>query len=353
MIEKNNLISLNIKAHSFYIISMHSNIKVALVGAGNVAEHVIKGIYDNVKPWHESVGGYKVKDIKVVGIFDVDKKKVGKSIREIYKTGPEVVIEPSIFYPEEISREMGANLELVKTDEPAFMNKIKNLDADQIINLINSGQQRASEFLARASVEAGSSLVNATPALIAHNEEIINEFAHKKLLVAGDDLQSQLGGTWLHRILMLAFKQFGSTWVKSYQLDVGGSFETLNTMDERIREHKKKIKSSAIKREDEASEVVTGTTDYVPFLNDYRVSHFYVEVLGPFNERFYIDAEYKTRDGPNAYNIIVDVIRALKYENDKGSIGSIKLINAFGFKSNAGGTNLLKILEDFEKNYLI
>ncbi len=332
---------------------MHSKIKVVLVGTGNVAEYLIRGIYENVKPWHASVGGYKIDDIEIVGLFDVDKKKVGKSFREIYKTGPEVIIEPSVFYPEEISREMNANLELIKTDELSLMRRIKSLGADQVINLINSGQQKASEFLAKASAEAGSSFVNATPSIIVNNEQIVKEFANKKLLVAGDDLQSQLGGTWLHRILMLAFKQYGSTWVKSYQLDVGGSFETLNTMDEKIREQKKKIKSSAIKREDEASEIVTGTTDFVPFLNDYRVSHFYIEVLGPFNEKFYIDAEYKTKDGPNAYNIIVDVIRALKYESEKGSSGSIKLINAFGFKSNAGGTNLLKILEDFEKNYLV
>ncbi|MGC8600257.1 MAG: hypothetical protein ACP5LX_04265 [Nitrososphaeria archaeon] len=332
---------------------MHSKIRVVLIGAGNVTEHVVRGIYKNVKPWHQSVGRYGVNDIEVVGAFDVDERKVGKSLRELYQTGPDVLIKPSVFFAEEISREMAANIKLVKTDETAFKNEIKKIGADQVINLINSGQQMASEFIAKASAEAGSSFINATPALIVHKEKILSEFTNRKLLIAGDDLQSQLGGTWLHRILMLAFKQFGSTWVKSYQLDVGGSFETLNTMDERIREHKKKIKSSAIKREDEASEVITGTTDFVPFLEDYRVSHFYVEVLGPFDEKFYIDAEYKTRDGPNAFNIIVDAVRALKYEKDKGSYGTIKLINAFGFKSNAGGTNLLKILEDFEKNYLI
>ncbi|MFP3133208.1 MAG: hypothetical protein RXO71_02260 [Nitrososphaeria archaeon] len=332
---------------------MHSKIRIALIGVGNVAEYVIKGIYGNVKPWHQSIGRYNVSDIEVVGAFDVDERKVGKSLRELYKTGPEVLIKPSVFFAEELSREMVTNVKLVKTDETTFKNEIKKIGADQVISLINSGQQMASELIAKISAETGSSFINATPALIVQKERILSEFINRKLLVAGDDLQSQLGGTWLHRILMLAFKQFGSTWVKSYQLDVGGSFETLNTMDERIREHKKKIKSSAIKREDEASEVITGTTDYVPFLQDYRISHFYVEVLGPFNEKFYIDAEYKTRDGPNAFNIIVDVVRALKYEKDKGSYGTINLINSFGFKSNAGGTNLLKILEDFEKNYLI
>ena len=331
---------------------MKKKIRAVVIGVGNVTKYLVKGIYEGVNPWHETIGGYKVSDIEIEGAFDVDAEKVGKTLKEIYGLGPEVMVEPSVYYEEEVSRELISRIKLVNSSEEKLRKKLLDLKPDVVLNLINSGQQKASELLAKISAEAGASFVNATPSAIAQREEFVKLFKENKAIVAGDDLQSQLGGTWLHRILMLAFKQFGCSWVKSYQLDVGGSLETLNTMDERIREEKRRVKSSAIKREDESSEVITGTTDYVPFLEDYRVSHFYVELLGPFNEKFYIDAEYRTRDGPNAFNVVVDVVRALMVERERGSAGTVKLINSFGFKSNASSVNLLKILEDFEKNYL-
>ncbi|MGC8568568.1 MAG: hypothetical protein ACP5LW_01005 [Nitrososphaeria archaeon] len=331
---------------------MRSGIRAVIFGVGNVARYLVKGIYEGVEPWHRVVGGYSLNDIRIVGAFDVDSSKVGRTLREIYGAGPEVQVLPSVYYPDEVSREVIGRIELVKASEDELRRSLSSMDADVVLNLINSGQQRASELFARASAELGYSFINATPSPIVQRRELVELFERKGAIAAGDDLQSQLGGTWLHRILMHAFRQFGSSWVKSYQLDVGGSFETLNTMDERIREEKRRIKSSAIRKEDEASEVVTGTTDYVPFLEDYRVSYFYVEVLGPFNEKFYIDAEYRTRDGPNAYNVLVDVIRAVQYERERGRSGTVREINSFGFKSNAGSINLLKILEDFEKNYV-
>lgn len=67
---------------------MMDKIKIAIVGIGNCASSLIQGIhyYDGKKPedaiglMHWEIGGYKPSDIEVVAAFDVDARKVGKTI---------------------------------------------------------------------------------------------------------------------------------------------------------------------------------------------------------------------------------------------------------------------------------
>ena len=65
-------------------------IKIAIVGLGNCASSLIQGIhyYDGKNPedaiglMHWDIGGYTPSDIEVVAAFDVDARKVGKTIDE-------------------------------------------------------------------------------------------------------------------------------------------------------------------------------------------------------------------------------------------------------------------------------
>ena len=65
-------------------------IKIAIVGMGNCASSLIQGIhyYDGKNPedaiglMHWDIGGYAPSDIEVVAAFDVDARKVGKTIDE-------------------------------------------------------------------------------------------------------------------------------------------------------------------------------------------------------------------------------------------------------------------------------
>ena len=67
-----------------------NKIKIAIVGIGNCASSLIQGIhyYDGKKPedaielMHWDIGGYEPSDIEVVAAFDVDARKVGKTIDE-------------------------------------------------------------------------------------------------------------------------------------------------------------------------------------------------------------------------------------------------------------------------------
>ena len=67
-----------------------SKIKIAIVGIGNCASSLIQGIYyyEDKKPedaiglMHWKIGDWDPTDIEVVAAFDVDERKVGKTIDE-------------------------------------------------------------------------------------------------------------------------------------------------------------------------------------------------------------------------------------------------------------------------------
>ena len=76
-----------------------NKIKIAIVGIGNCASSLIQGIhyYDGKNPedaiglMHWDIGGYKPSDIEVVAAFDVDERKVGKTIDEALKINAKAI----------------------------------------------------------------------------------------------------------------------------------------------------------------------------------------------------------------------------------------------------------------------
>ncbi|HHY90853.1 MAG TPA: inositol-3-phosphate synthase, partial [Clostridiales bacterium] len=70
------------------------SIKIAIAGVGNCASALVQGIGfyrknpDAAGLMHKEIGGYKPEDIEVVAAFDVDKRKVGKSLKEALLSEP-------------------------------------------------------------------------------------------------------------------------------------------------------------------------------------------------------------------------------------------------------------------------
>ena len=175
-------------------------ISVALVGVGNVASTFVQGL--NAKNpagvWHPKVGGFSPKDIEVVAAFDIDKRKVGKELSEAIFEAPNVspklvqpkptgvIVEPGITKPD-IPRHLAGNC----IENSSIVDALKKSKAEFLLNLIPAGMQATSSAYANQALEAGVSLVNATPAKIATNPAMTRKFAKKKLLVVGDDLMSR------------------------------------------------------------------------------------------------------------------------------------------------------------------
>ncbi|MBT3284464.1 inositol-3-phosphate synthase [Candidatus Bathyarchaeota archaeon] len=324
-------------------------IRIAIAGVGNCASSLLQGIQyyrengNSLGLLHEKLGGYGIDDIKVVAAFDIDVDKIGKDvskaiyakpnkapkINELEKTGVKVQMGPSPDIAGEITMS-----EIKKADEETvdITSVLKKANADVLVNLISGGSDKASRLYAEAAVKAGCGFLNATPSGIVNDLSVSSAFKKAGLPVVGDDLMSQMGATAVHIGLLEFLDKRGVKIEESYQLDVGGGGESINTL-EKTKESKRIIKTEAVKKHVPYDfELVSGSADFVDFLINGRDSFFYVKGKYFGGSDFVLDMKLSTEDGPNSGAVLVDVIRGLKIAMDKGAGGPLEAVSAYGFK---------------------
>jgi myo-inositol-1-phosphate synthase len=235
--------------------------KIALAGMGNCAAVFLQGLafysdHSSKGLWHPTVAGLKPKDLSVVGAFDIDPRKVGLSLSKAAFAPPNVAkryhdpartsvkVSPGISKGDLPPHLRGTKVEKSSLDEVTKV--LEGSGADIFVNLISSGSDGSSEEYAAAALRAGCAFVNCTPSLVTKNNRLAAGFLKAKLPLIGDDLMSQFGGTVFHKGLLGLMVRRGITISKSYQLDVGGGSETLNTIDETIKMAKRKLKTSSV-----------------------------------------------------------------------------------------------------------
>jgi myo-inositol-1-phosphate synthase len=119
---------------------------------------------------------------------------------------------------------------------------------------------------------------------------------------------------------------------ETYQLDVGGGTESLDTMS-RTRDMKRAIKTESVESAlPYKADVVAGSTDYVDFLQNKRDSYFWISGAYFGNAPMKIDLKFSTVDAPNAGSVLFDVVRAMKIALTKKQKGAINAVCAYGFK---------------------
>lgn len=317
-------------------------IRVAVIGVGNVGATFVQGIdyysgKNTIGLWHQKVAGLKPTDIRIVAAFDIDPAKIGRNLSQVASESArkyhgvkdsEVTISPGMLIDN-----IGKIGNPVTSSPKDFENELSKSGAQVAMNLISSGMDKTSLEYARAALRARVSFVNATPAKVATNSTLARKFAASKLVLAGDDLLSQFGGTAFHKGMIDFMVERGVHVKKSYQLDVGGSAETKNTMNERIRMLKRSMKTSSIGMEAPYRfESVAGTTEYTDFLGDSRNSYYWMSSQGFLGSNIVMDLTLRTSDGANAGNVLFDVVRAAKAKKVKAAKAS-EVISAYGFKS--------------------
>ncbi len=316
-----------------------AEIRVAVIGVGNVGSTFVQGIdyysgKNTVGLWHQKIAGLKPSNVRVVAAFDIDPAKVGKSLSQVatestkYRSkASKVTVSPGMHADN--SSKVGSP---VKTSAGEFAKELINSGAQVVLNLISSGTDRTSLEYAKAALSARASFVNTTPAKIATNAALAKKFAASRLVLAGDDLLSQFGGTAFHKGMIDFMVERGVHVNKSYQLDVGGSAETKNTMDERIRMLKRGMKTGSIGMEAPYKfESVAGTTEYTDFLGDSRNSYYWMSSEGFLGSNIVMDLTLRTNDGANAGNVLLDVVRAAAKKAKAGKASEV--ISAYGFKN--------------------
>ena len=324
-------------------------VKIALAGVGNLASVFVQGLKfysgdERSGLWHPRVAGLGPGDVQVVAAFDVDSRKVGVELSRAVFEPPnvarryvslpksKVLVGPGISKGDAAPHLRGATL--AKADTEDVSKRLEESGACMLVNLISSGSDASSEEYARAALKAGCAFVNCTPSPVLRNARLAAAFAKAKLPLVGDDLMSQFGGTVFHKGLLGLMVKRGVKISKSYQLDVGGGSETLNTIDEGIKLAKRALKTTAVASEVPYKfETIAGTTDFVDYMGNDRTSYFWFEGSGFMNSGITVDIYLRSSDGANGSNVLLDVVRATSGATKSRRTSSVAEICAYGFKS--------------------
>lgn len=327
-------------------------VKVALIGVGNCASSFIQGIkyYSKIEKAEDSVGlrnpslaGIHPGDIEVVAAIDVDEHKVGKDLSEaifaepnnapkvtdVSVCGVKVAKGPLL---DGVGESTKALIKVSEAPDEDVQKILKASGAEVIINLLPSGAVKATQYYAQHALQVGCAFINATPTFIASDPVWAKKFEHAGLPLVGDDLVDQVGSTALHKTLLKLLSDNGVHITETYQLDVGGGTESVDTMD-RSRDTKRSIKTESVASSlPYKTEVVAGSTDYVDFLENKRDSYFWISGVYFCNTPMRIDLKFQTVDAPNAGSVLFDVVRAVKLALTKKQKGPVEAICAYGFK---------------------
>jgi len=326
-------------------------IKVALVGVGNCASALVQGLhYYNTCSENECVGlrnpalgGFHPKDIEVVAAFDIGDRKVGKDVSEAIFAQPnnvsklaDVPLSNVIVHKGPVLDGLGEYtkhvVQISSHPEANVAMVLKESNAEIVLDLLPSGAVKASQLYAEQALVSGCAFVNATPSFIASDDAWARKFEEAELPVVGDDLIDQVGATTLHKTLLQLLSMNGVHITETYQLDVGGGTESLDTLD-RTRDVKRAIKTKSVEAAlPYTAAVVAGSTDYVDFLQNRRDSYFWIRGVHFCNVPMQIDLKLSTIDAPNAGSVLLDVLRAVKMALERKMKGAIMPVCGYGFK---------------------
>ncbi|NLM21199.1 MAG: inositol-3-phosphate synthase [Peptococcaceae bacterium] len=338
-----------------------SRINIAIAGVGNCASSLLQGIEmyknspeDSIGLMNYNLGGYKPGDINVVAAFDVDKRKVGKSLKEALFAKPNCT---TVFYDKlpdyPVQVQMGPVLDgvsehmadypedrsfVVADENPCDVAKVlKESGAEILINYLPVGSEKAARYYAEACLEANVGFINAMPVFIASDETWAKRFEDKNIPIIGDDVKSQVGATIVHRTLTKLFENRGVILDRTYQLNFGGNTDFLNMLNYQRLTSKKKSKTQSVQSELkvalDSENIHIGPSDYIPWLNDNKICHIRMEGRGFGHVPLTLDVKLSVEDAANSGGVMIDAIRCMKLALDRKIGGILTSISAYTMKS--------------------
>lgn len=333
-------------------------IRVAIVGLGNCAASLVQGAayykQNLMKAGliFENIGNYRPENVEFVLGFDVDRRKVGKSLVDAIFAPPNntAVFQPNID-PLPARVMMGRVLDgiaphmaqagergFLPADEPEpgkhdVVAALRRERVDVLVNFLPVGSQAASAFYMECALEAGVGVVNAIPVFIASDPAWEARFRQRGLPIVGDDIKAQIGATIIHRTLSNLFAQRGVSVVRTYQLNTGGNTDFMNMLDRDRLIHKKQSKTEAVQAalaerlEDENIRI--GPSEYVPWQKDNKICFLRLEGAGWGGVPMHLELRLSVEDSPNAAACVMDAIRFCKLARDRGEGGTLIAESAF------------------------
>src|SRR3954462_3438269 len=340
----------------------NKEVRVAIVGVGNCASSLVQGVqyYHDADEtatvpglMHVRLGAHHVRDVKVVGAFDVDAKKVGFDLSEAIFASENNTIKIADVPPADVVVQRGPTLDgigkyyaetiEVSDEQPVDVVKIlKDNKVDVLVSYLPVGSEEADKFYAQCCIDAGVAFVNALPVFIASDPVWAKKFEDAGVPIVGDDIKSQVGATITHRVMAKLFEDRGVQLDRTMQLNVGGNMDFLNMLERERLESKKISKTQSVTsnltgplggKSHLDRNVHIGPSDYVAWLDDRKWA--YVRLEGRAFGDAPLNMEYKLEvwDSPNSAGIIIDALRAAKIAKDRGIGGPIISASSYLMKS--------------------
>lgn len=328
---------------------MAGKIHIAIAGIGNCASSLIQGIeyYKGLGDrhpdrslglMHYELGRYKPADITVVAAFDIDRRKVGRPLKDAVFAKPNCTMVFNKNLPDyPVTVKMGEVLDgvsqhmkdypedrrfIIADKKPCDVARVlKQSGAEILLSYMPVGSERATAFYAEACLKSGVGLINCVPVFIASDKSWAKRFEDKNIPLIGDDVKSQIGATIIHRTLTKLFIDRGVKIDSTYQLNVGGNTDFMNMLN-RTRLRSKKISKteavqSQLKNPLDAENIHIGPSDYIPWLKDNKVCFLRMEGRGFGNIPVNFELRLSVEDSPNSAGVVIDAIRCCKLARDR------------------------------------
>lgn len=333
------------------------SLRVAIVGAGNCASSFVQGLayYRDAlsnEPvpglMHVDLGGYHVRDIEISAAFDVDSRKVGRDLGEALLAPPNntTVFAQLGTLGVPVSRGptldgLGRYLRDVIDESPLPVEDVTGLlrrtRTDIVVSYLPVGAQKAAEFYAERSLEAGCAFVNCMPVFLASNADWRRRFEEKRLPIVGDDIKSQVGATIVHRMLANLMRERGVRLDRTYQLNFGGNSDFRNMLERERLESKKISKTRAVTSQLdvplESDDIHIGPSDHVPWLSDRKWAYIRLEGTAFGGVPLSMEVKLEVWDSPNSAGVVIDAVRCAKIGLDRGLGGALIGPSSYFMKS--------------------
>lgn len=340
-----------------------SKVRVGIIGLGNCARALIEGtaFYRNnpgtrTGLMFRDVGPYAAGALEPVAAWDIDAKKVGKDIWSARTEGQNL----DVGIPQDELVPVGSDVEVFRApsmdgagvmykeridlaadwpnyDGKEIVQQIRDAEVDVLLNYLPVGSQNATEWWASIALDAGVGFVNNVPVFVARKDYWRDRFREAQLPLIGDDIKSQLGATYVHRMLARAFSDRGVTLDRSYQLNVGGNMDFYNMLESERLATKRESKTSAVTDAYDGEilpeNVHIGPSDYVQFLGDTKKAFIRCEGRGFGGAPIEMEVQLTVPDSPNSAGVVIDAARIAKLAMDRGDVAVDEWVSGWLFKA--------------------
>ncbi len=291
---------------------MSDRVKVAVVGVGNNVSALVQGIAR-----HRATGslvgirrpvldGLAVADIDFVAAFATSPEKIGTDLCE------------AIFLPPNNFPRLAGELPLsgvtvrrgLSDGDPGEVQRVAGdlAGAEVVLYAAPSGRLETAHAYAGAALRAGAAFVNTTSDAVARDPRLLERYAAAGLPLLGDDLASQFGTSVVHHALLRLLEERGLTLTSSYQVNLGGTEDFRNLVENSSTKHQSKLNALAAEGS-AANRVQVAPLGYLPHLQSQKVAHINIEAQAWGGTSVSVDVKLKVHDPSGAAGVNVDLIR--------------------------------------------